>query len=264
MGLGRGRTHGAVGPVASALDPHLPGTRLHPFFAGVGCGLEDYDTMSRMIDTRLAVGRTPEIAGRSLLGHPPGRGREARISAETGDRGIGSYMMPEDQSRTDRSPSPRAATGGASSLPGHDRSERTADTNGQRPSQAWGRGVQVEPANEDSDPGWVIETIYSPFHCLYQDALFFHTQSRLARSDSEASRLARSALLLYLSSAEALVHQAAEELGRPELRGLIADPSRPLPLAEAWRLLPAIVAEPGVPTGPFDPERRPGRNSSSS
>jgi hypothetical protein len=115
----------------------------------------------------------------------------------------------------------------------------------------------VEPAGDDADLGWVIETVFSPFHCLYQDALFFHTQSRLARSDGEASRLARASLLLYVSSAEALVHQTAEELGRIELRGLIADPSRPLPLAEAWRLLPAIAAEPGAPTGPFDPESPP-------
>ena len=107
------------------------------------------------------------------------------------------------------------------------------------------------------DSGWVIETVVSPFHCLYQDALSFHTQSRLAQSESEASRLARAALLLYVSSAEALVHQAADELGRPELRGMLVDPCRPLPLFEAWRLLPAIVAEPGVPARPFDPESPP-------
>jgi hypothetical protein len=111
--------------------------------------------------------------------------------------------------------------------------------------------------DDATDAGWVIETTFSPFHCLYQDALYFHTQSRLAKSDAEASRLARAALLLYLSAAEALVHQAAEELGRQELRGLIADPSRPLPLAEAWRLLPAIAAQPGSPTKPFDPETPP-------
>lgn len=64
-------------------------------------------------------------------------------------------------------------------------------------------------------------------------------------------------LLLYVSSAEALVHQAAEELGRHELRGLIADPSRPMPLAEAWRLLPAITAEPGVLPGPFQADAPP-------
>jgi len=65
--------------------------------------------------------------------------------------------------------------------------------------------------------GWVIGTVISPFHCLYQDALHFHTQSqlRLARSESEASRLARGSLLLYIASAEALVHQAAVELGKP-------------------------------------------------
>ena len=110
---------------------------------------------------------------------------------------------------------------------------------------------------EGEDPGWVVETVVSPFHCLYQDALHFHTQSRLAYSEAEASRLARAAFMLYIASAEALVRQAAVDLGRPELRGLLADPSRPLPLAEAWRLLPAIVAEPDAPTQPFNPEAPP-------
>jgi hypothetical protein len=103
----------------------------------------------------------------------------------------------------------------------------------------------------------VIETVINPFHCLYQDALAFHTQSRLARSDSEASRLARAALLLYVSSAEALVHQAAAELGRPALRSMLVDPSRPIPLYEAWRLLPAIAGEPGSHPQSFDPEAPP-------
>ena len=126
-----------------------------------------------------------------------------------------------------------------------------------------GHGILQPSAGTEDDPGtatdlgWVIETVVSPFHCLYQDALYFHTQSRLAQSEGEAARLARAALLLYVSSAEALVRQAAVELGRPELRGLLADPSRPLPLAEAWRLLPAIVAEPGVPTRTFVPESAP-------
>jgi hypothetical protein len=108
-----------------------------------------------------------------------------------------------------------------------------------------------------SNSGWIIETVVSPFHCLYQDALSFHTQSRLARSESEASRLARAALLLYVSSAEALVHQAAIELGRPELRGMLIDPDRPLSLFEAWRLLPAIVALPGTFVPPFEPDTPP-------
>ena len=120
------------------------------------------------------------------------------------------------------------------------------------------RGRAVGSNGLGTDPGtsgWVIETVVSPFHCLYQDALHFHTQSRLARSEGEASRLARAGLLLYLASAESLVHQAAVELGRPELAGLLSDPSRPLPLSDACRLLPAIVAE--GPTGPYDPERPP-------
>lgn len=91
----------------------------------------------------------------------------------------------------------------------------------------------------------VAEATFSPFHCLYQDALEFHTQShlRLARSEAEASRMARAAFLLYLSSAEALVHQAARELGRPEIARLLHDAERPLSLAQVWRMLPAAVAE---------------------
>ncbi len=100
--------------------------------------------------------------------------------------------------------------------------------------------------------GWVIETEVSPFHCLYQDALHFHSQSRLTlmRSEGEASRLARAALLLYIASAESLVHQAAAELGRPELAAVVADPSRPIPLLDAWRLLPAILG--AGPSGAID------------
>ncbi|RUL84628.1 hypothetical protein [Tautonia sociabilis] len=108
-----------------------------------------------------------------------------------------------------------------------------------------GRGLVEAPGPDPSIAGQLIETTVSPFHCLYQDALWLHTQShlRLPRSESEASRLARSALLLYVQAAEALVHQAAVELGRPELAHLIGDPNRPLPLREAWALLPAIAAE---------------------
>jgi len=105
----------------------------------------------------------------------------------------------------------------------------------------------------------VIVTEVSPFHCLYQDALDFHTQSRLmlARSMSSASRLARASLLLYVASSEALVHQAAAEMLRPDLARIVADPARPITLAEVWRLLPAIVAEAsaaGDPEGPPWPQ----------
>jgi hypothetical protein len=100
----------------------------------------------------------------------------------------------------------------------------------------------------------IVVTEVSPFHCLYQDALEFHSQSRLmlVRSEGVSSRLARAALLLYVASAEALVHQAAAELARPELAKLVADPSRPLPLLDAWRLLPAILGQ-----GSSDPDSAP-------
>ncbi len=105
--------------------------------------------------------------------------------------------------------------------------------------------------------GMILETVVSPFHCLYQDALEFHQQSHLrrSRSESEASRMARAALLLYVAAAESLVHQAAAELGRPELARLVGDPARPLPLLDTWRLLPAVAAEPSHGLG--DPEAPP-------
>jgi hypothetical protein len=114
------------------------------------------------------------------------------------------------------------------------------------------QGAEVESEETARETDWVIETVISPFHCLYQDALAFHTQSRLAKSESDASRIARAALLLYVSSAEALIHHAALELGRPELRGALIDPSQPVPLAEVLRLLPSVAAEPRALVPPFD------------
>ena len=57
-----------------------------------------------------------------------------------------------------------------------------------RPSGGAGRPRRAAGAQRPSPAGaaagraagWVIETVVSPFHCLYQDALHFHTQSRLA------------------------------------------------------------------------------------
>jgi hypothetical protein len=111
--------------------------------------------------------------------------------------------------------------------------------------------------DESQGMDWIIETIVSPFHCLYQDALEFHKQShlRLARSEAEASRLARAAFLLYLEAAEALIHQAAAELARPELRGLMLDSERRIEGLSAWILLPLIVGE-GTPGG-FEPSYPP-------
>jgi hypothetical protein len=134
--------------------------------------------------------------------------------------------------------------------PGSGPDPAVADRDRQRPgSSTNGTGAGAS--------GWVIETVISPFHCLYQDALHFHTQSHLwlPRSESAASRLARGALVLYLASAEALVHQAAVELGRPELAEIVADPNRPLSLTDSWKLLPAIIS--GGPAGAFDPETPP-------
>jgi hypothetical protein len=122
--------------------------------------------------------------------------------------------------------------------------------------------ARQETARFDRDPAQpsevsVIETIVSPFHCLYQDALDFHKQShlRLSRSEAEASRLARAALVLYLASAESLIHQAAVELAPPDLAAIVADPSRPLAPGDAWRLLPTVLDQPGQ--GTLDPDLPP-------
>ena len=82
------------------------------------------------------------------------------------------------------------------------------------------------------------------------------------RSEAEASRFARASLMLYLASAEALVHQAAAELGHPDLARLVCDPHRPLPLADAWGLLPAVM--PGIRSPSTTPAPRPGPSSPNS
>ena len=117
--------------------------------------------------------------------------------------------------------------------------------------------VASRPRPSDPESGWIIETIVSPFHCLYQDALEFHKLShlRLPRSEAEASRLARAALLLYLESAEALLHQAAVELAPPESAALLADPTRPMHRLAVWGLLPTMIGD-GGPSG-FDPAKTP-------
>ena len=103
----------------------------------------------------------------------------------------------------------------------------------------------------------IVETQVSPFHCLYQDALAFHTQSQLAltRSVADSSRLARASLLLYVASAEALIHQAAEELAGVGLASILTDPARPIPLGLAWALLPEIVG--GTPGGAAESDAPP-------
>ncbi|MDX2038859.1 MAG: hypothetical protein SFX72_19595 [Isosphaeraceae bacterium] len=105
----------------------------------------------------------------------------------------------------------------------------------------------------------IIETVISPFHCLYLDALSLHTKSQeeVERSIAQSSRYARAALLAYVGAAEALVHQAAVELARPELAAIAADPLRPMPLAEVWRVLPALLAEKPLPVGPNHQDQPP-------
>ena len=92
---------------------------------------------------------------------------------------------------------------------------RTKDSETQPSERTKALTESDDPPITETDESRVIETIVCPFHCLYQDALHFHTQSRLAQSEGESARLSRAAILLYISSAEALVRQAAVELGRP-------------------------------------------------
>ena len=130
------------------------------------------------------------------------------------------------------------------------RSQRGDSTPGGNPSDGPGR-KSLHP--QTATP--VIMTEVSPFHCLYSDALDFHSQSRqmMAKSVPAASRLARAAILLYIEAVESLIHQAAVELGRPDLAPLVGDATRPLPLADAWKLLPAVVANGSVASDPDSP-----------
>ena len=107
----------------------------------------------------------------------------------------------------------------------------------------------------------MIETVVSPFHCLYQDALYFHTESKLAlgRSESEASRLARRRCCSISPRLRRWSTSRRRSSGQPELAGLLADPRRPIPLQDVWRLLPAAIMVRAVihSAAVFDPESPP-------
>src|SRR5579871_5557832 len=84
---------------------------------------------------------------------------------------IKAHIMSDDKPKADLPPSSPAVSG-------RERPVRAAAANGH--SAARSQGVDGAPSGDEPALGWVIETIFSPFHCLYQDALFFHNQSRLA------------------------------------------------------------------------------------
>ncbi len=128
---------------------------------------------------------------------------------------------------------------------------------GSRPGATAPRAAEWARGGRSAGTGWVLETVVSPFHCLYGDALELHNESRLrmARSEADASRLARAAILLYLAAAEALIHQAAVELGRGDLAHLAYDPRHPQPLLDACRLLPLLMGE--AARGAFDADSPP-------
>ena len=131
-----------------------------------------------------------------------------------------------------------------------------ASRNGAGPST--GRAV-AEPPGAGCGP--VVETTVSPFHCLYQDALWLHTQSHLRLPDPRARPAGWSGRAAPLSpGGRALVHQAAVELGRPELSHLLSDPTAPS-AGEAWACSPR--SPPRSPRRPSTPNARPGPSSPS-
>src|SRR5262249_52780447 len=75
---------------------------------------------------------------------------------------------PDDRPRDEAASSSRPGAEAQGLVAGRTRPGRSAEANAQGPPEP--RGGRPDAA---SDPGWVIETTFSPFHCLYQDALFF-------------------------------------------------------------------------------------------
>ena len=114
-----------------------------------------------------------------------------------------------------------------------------------QPGRYLGAGGDADGSADEK--GWVIETVVCPFHCLYQDALSFHTQSRLARSESEASRIVASGTVALCVECGGPGSSSRHRVGPARAAGDRSSiPDRPLSLFEAWRLLPAIAAEPGT------------------
>jgi len=102
---------------------------------------------------------------------------------------------------------------------------------------------------------FVFKSAVNSFHYLYGDAEFFHELARSQAGDFAGVRAARTALLLYILSLEALINRALEHLLPEHLRQFVLDREEKLTVEDKWLLLPLLTTS--DPAGHFDRSRYP-------
>jgi len=92
---------------------------------------------------------------------------------------------------------------------------------------------------------YVFKSHINSFHYLYQDAEYFHAQSKLPNTGFHGVRAARTALLLYIFSLEGLINRALDAfLPEPQRQFFIEREDR-FSLEDKWQLLPLMAAQGG-------------------
>lgn len=84
------------------------------------------------------------------------------------------------------------------------------------------------------------------FHYLYQDAEYLISAARLPNIEGtfEENRLARSALLLFVLSLEALVNRALDKFLPVSIHDFVLDREEKFSTVEKWQLLPLLAGTP--------------------
>lgn len=100
----------------------------------------------------------------------------------------------------------------------------------------------------EKKPRYLIKTAINSFHYLYQDAEYLMSAAKLPniKGTFEEVRVARSALLLYIFSLEALINRALDHYVPAPVHDFLMDREEKFSTVEKWQLLPLLAATPST------------------
>lgn len=95
---------------------------------------------------------------------------------------------------------------------------------------------------------FILKTEINSFHYLYQDADYFMSVAKQGniKNTFEETRIARSGMLLYIMSLEALINRALGEFISEPLNSFVMEREAKFSTLEKWELLTLTEGEPPV------------------
>jgi hypothetical protein len=95
---------------------------------------------------------------------------------------------------------------------------------------------------------FLLRSEINSFHYLYQDAEYLMSAARLPeiKGTFQETRIARSALLLYALSLEALINRALDKFVPTPLHDFVIAREEKFSTVEKWQLLPLLAAQPSI------------------